>query len=87
MFLYVLIRVIHDSGTVCGCIPVSWQQRLLQKVAQLSVSFVWTATDLQEEVSAAPGSGTLVPGSLACILQVILAFLDFRAAWLSAQGS
>ena len=53
----------------------------MQKVAQLIVSFVWTATDLQEVATAAPGTGTLVLGALACILQLILVLLDCLAAW------
>ena len=52
LFLGVLIP---DSGDrLLGCIPLGGQFRLMQKVAQLVVSFVWTATDLQEAATAAP---------------------------------
>jgi hypothetical protein len=68
-----------------GCIPIGGQGRLLQKVAQLCVSFVWTAIDLQEAAVAAPGTGTLLIGAFACILQLLLVGFDAQAAWLTER--
>ena len=88
LFLGVLIPDEEDSKLL-GCIPfmdpIGGQDRLLQKVAQLSVSFVWTAIDLQEAAVAAPGTGTLLIGAFACILQLVLVWFDARAAWLTER--
>ena len=85
-FLRVLIPDVKSSKLL-GCIPImiGGQHRLLQKVAQLCVSFVWTAIDLQEAAVAAPGTGTLLIGAFACILQLVLVWFDARAAWLTER--
>ena len=85
-FLRVLIPDGKNSKLL-GCIPImiGGQHRLLQKVAQLCVSFVWTAIDLQEAAVAAPGTGTLLIGAFACILQLVLVWFDARAAWLTER--
>jgi hypothetical protein len=84
LFLRVLIPD-EENSKLLGCIPIGGQHRLLQKMAQLCVSFVWTATDLQEAAVAAPGTGTLLIGAFACILQLLLVFLDARAAYLTEK--
>ena len=85
-FLRVLIPD-EKNSKLLGCIPImiGGQHRLLQKVAQLCVSFVWTAIDLQEAAVAAPGTGTLLIGAFACILQLVLVWFDARAAWLTER--
>jgi hypothetical protein len=83
-FLKVLIPD-EENSKLLGCIPIGGQHRLLQKIAQLSVSFVWTATDLQEVAVASPGTGTLLIGAFACVLQLVLMCFDVRAAWLTEK--
>ncbi len=86
LFLYVVIPD-GEASNLLGFIPIkiAGQKRLLQKAAQLCVNFVWTATDLQEVAVAAPGTGTLLIGAFACILQLILVLFDARAAWLTEK--
>jgi hypothetical protein len=71
-FLYLYIVMPDKDGLLLGCIPPWTYGRIAQKVGQLVVSFVWTAVDLADAATSAPGKGTLVLGSFACILQVRL---------------
>ena len=81
-FLNVLVP---DQGKILYCIPLGGLQRVILKTTQLCVTLVWTLWDLQTVLTTAPGSGTISLTAFACIIQLVLIVLDFRASILTER--